>query len=227
MERHIDHELRELKSKILLMGGYVEQAIEEATQALLHNKPERFALVFEMEHQINQAHMVVDEMCLKFLATQSPLAADLRFILAVVKINTDLERMGDQAVNIAHNAKHYLLETPIKALVDLPKMAREVQTMVKESLDAFVRGDSALARAVLKKDDEVDALKHQIFHDVKEVMMQDGKRIEGGLDLILIARNLERLGDHATNIAEDVIFVTTGDDIRHGGQGTKSPSPRS
>jgi phosphate transport system protein len=136
-------------------------------------------------------------------------------IVAILKISTDLERMGDQAVNIAHNAEHYIDRPPLKPLVDLPKMFDEARFMVREAIDSFVRQDQSLARDVLKRDDRVDALKGKIFKDVLEHMKHKPDMVEQGLCLILIARNLERIGDHSTNIAEDVIFAVSGEDVRH------------
>jgi phosphate transport system protein len=219
MDRHFDVELRLLKEQILAMGGCVEQAIEQATQALIERQPEKFDRVYELEKTVNQSHIQVDDACLRLLAKQSPLAKDLRLIIAVIKINTDLERMGDQAVNISHNGKRYLSEPPLKPLIDLPRMAEEVRFMVREALDAFVKQDEDLAQDVLNRDDSVDALKNQIFRELITFMISDPRTIERALNLILIARNLERLGDHATNIAEDVIFAVSGRDIRHGGKG--------
>jgi phosphate transport system protein len=215
VERHFHAELRQLKDQILAMGGYVERAIEEATQALIRREPERFAKVMECEAKINQAHIDIDEQCFSLLARQAPLAQDLRLILALLKINTDLERMGDQAVNISHNAQRYLQEPPVQFLLEITKMAFEVRSMVRDSLDALVQQNGNLAQEVLKKDDAVDELKDQMFQDLVGLMKKDPSTIDAALDLLLIARNLERLGDHATNIAEDVIFVTTGKDIRH------------
>jgi phosphate transport system protein len=225
MHRHFETELKDLKEQILAMGGHVEQAVELATQALIQRKPEMFKQVHELEARINREHMEVDESCLELLARQSPLAADLRLVIAILKISTDLERMGDQAVNISYNAKDYLEGEPVKDLVDIPRMAKEVKAMVRDSLDAFVRQDRTLAEAVLLKDDVVDNLKDKVFHDLIETMTRTPTIIKQALDLILIARNLERLGDHATNIAEDVIFAVSGDDIRHGGTnpGIKKP----
>jgi phosphate transport system protein len=217
MDRSIDSGMAKLKEKLLLMGEHVEKAIEEATGGLVEGKQERFARVHEFEKTINQLHKEVDEDCLNLLATQSPLAKDLRTIVAVVKINTDLERMGDQAVNIALNANEYLREPPIKPLVDIPRMAELARLMSRDALDAFVRTDLKLAEDVLSRDDSVDHLKNQIFRELMTYMISDPKRIEQALSLILIARNLERVGDHATNIAEDVIFIGTGRDVRHGG----------
>jgi phosphate transport system protein len=216
MERHFDSEFRHLKEMILAMGGCVERAIEEATQALIERKPERFQAVFELEKSINQSHLAVDDECLKLLARQAPLAADLRLVVAIIKINTDLERMGDQAVNIAHNGGHYLKEPPLKPLIDIPRMAAEVRGMVRDALDALVRQDANLAEKVLDRDDGVDQLKNQIFRELISYMVSDPRSIERAINLILIARNLERVGDHATNIAEDVIFACTGADVRHG-----------
>lgn len=222
MDRSIDSGLAKLKEKLLLMGGYVEKAIEEATQALIESQPNRFDRVYEFETTINQLHKEVDEDCLKLLATQSPMAADLRLILAVIKINTDLERMGDQAVNISYNGAEYLKQPPLKPLIDIPRMAEEARFMVREALDSFVRKDAVLARDVVSRDDAVDAMKNQIFRELLTYMMADPKKIEQALCLILIARNLERVADHATNIAEDVIFVVSGEDIRHGGSSSTS-----
>ena len=218
MDRHIDVELQKLKQLVVLMGGYVEQALEEAIQALINRQPQRFEKVMELEAKINAAHIEVDEESLKLLATQSPLAKDLRTIVSIIKINADLERMGDQAVNISHNGRRYLSEPALKPLIDLPRMAEEVRWMVRESLNSLVRQNEVLAREVLQRDDVVDAFKNQIFRELVTYMIGDPKTIERALNLILIARNLERVGDHATNIAEDVIFVATGEDIRHGGK---------
>jgi phosphate transport system protein len=216
MERHFHGELRELKDKILSMGGFVEKALEEAVQGLVKREPERFKLVHRWEAEINRAHIEIDEICLQLLARQAPLAQDLRLVLAVVKINTDLERMGDQAVNISLNGERYLNDVPLSHIHELAKMSVEVREMVRESLDAFVRRDGPLAQKVLEKDDVVDKFKDQIFQSLTDYMKKHPEAIESCLDVLLIARNLERLGDHATNIAEDVIFITTGRDVRHG-----------
>ena len=216
MQRHFDVELKNLKDQILAMGGHVELAVEAATNALMQRDAEGLKRVHELEARINREHIEVDEACLQLLARQSPIAGDLRLVIAVLKISTDLERMGDQAVNIAYNAKDYLEETPIKDLIDIPVMAGEVRVMVRDALDAFVRQDANLAREVLKRDDLVDSLKDKVFKDLIEYMTKMPAAVEPALDLILIARNLERVGDHATNIAEDVIFAATGHDVRHG-----------
>ena len=197
------------------MAGNVERSIELATEALLEWNPSKIAPVFEFEKRINQAHLSVDDGCIKLLALHQPLAADLRLIVATLKISTDLERMGDQAVNIAHTAQRYLKSAPLKPLVDVPLMSHETRMMVRDSIDSFVKRSESKARAILVSDDKVDALKNKVFRDVIDHLKTSPGDIEQGLNLILIARNLERIGDHATNIAEDVIFAITGEDVRH------------
>jgi phosphate transport system protein len=215
MERHFDVSLRSLKERMLTMAGFVEAAIEAATLGLQNRDQKKFDEVYEIEKKINEAHVNVDAACVKLLALQQPFATDLRLIVAIIKINTDLERMGDQAVNIAHNAEIYIDGSPLKPLVDLPRMFEEVRLQVRAAFDAFVRRDEQTAREVLLRDDTVDELKRKIFDDVLEHMKKNPDKIDAGLALILIARNLERIGDHATNIAEDVIYAVSGDDIRH------------
>jgi phosphate transport system protein len=216
MDRHFDNVLREVKEQLFAMAGLVERSIETATEALKNRDLEKLKLVYELEKRVNQAHIAIDEGCVRLLATQQPFAADLRLIVAIIKINTDLERMGDQAVNIAHNSERYIKGQNVKPLIDLPEMSGDVRWMVREALDSFVKSDSNLAREVLERDDKVDALKDKIFRDLLVHMKGNPDLIEQGLSLILIARNLERIGDHATNIAEDVIYALLGEDIRHG-----------
>lgn len=216
MERHFEAELKELKSNILSMGGFVEHSIEKATQALRTRDRALLEEVHQSEAKINLKHIEVDNACLEILARQAPVAADLRLILSIVKINTDLERMGDQAVNIAHNARHYLEGTEVRVQLDLSRMAEVVREMVRDSLDAFLNEDTILAQEILERDDTVDEFKNKAFEILVKYMRENPQQIEAALDLLLIARNLERMGDHATNIAEDVIFVCTGEDIRHG-----------
>lgn len=220
MERTMDSQLDELKRLILVMGGYVERALSEASQALISRNAESFAQVHDIEKKINEGHIAVDNACLAVLAKQGPVAKDLRLILSIVKINTDLERMGDQCVNIAYTGKDYLGRKPLPNVGDISRMTEVARTMVKESLDCFVRGDVNLAKKILLMDDEVDGLKNKVFKDCLQHMKTSSSDVEACLDLILVARNLERLGDHATNIAEDVIFACTGKDIRHGGKYT-------
>lgn len=214
-ERPVDIELKALKQLLITMANHVQKAIESATFALQHHHPEKLQDVFEHERSINQLHIQIDGDCLKLLALHQPLAKDLRFIFSIIKINTDLERMGDQAVNIAKNTEKYLQQPTLKPLIDLPLMFEEVKSMIGSAIQAFIQKKQILAREVLTQDDRVDQLKHQIFREVIETIKVKPDLIEPGLTLILIARNLERLGDHATNIAEDVIFAITGKDIRH------------
>ncbi len=217
MQRRFETELKQLKASILAMGGYVEQAIERATHSLMTRDLKGFEQVHELERKINNKHIEIDNACLEVLARLSPVAADLRLILSIIKINTDLERMGDQAVNISYNAEHYLEDMEVRVHLDLPRMAEIVRGMVRDSLDAFMREDTVLAQNVLERDDSVDALKNQAFQNLIPFMRENTNSIEAALDLLLIARNLERMADHATNIAEDVIFAFTGEDVRHGG----------
>jgi phosphate transport system protein len=216
MERRFEAELKDLKGRILKMGGFVEQAIEKATQALSERNSKKLDEVHALESKINEAHIDIDNQCLEVLARLSPVAADLRLILAVIKINTDLERMGDQSVNISHNAEHYLADQSIGGIVNISQMAGLVRAMVRDSLDAFMNADTILAQKVLESDDAVDEFKNRVFEQLIPYMHANPDKIKAALDLILIARNLERMGDHATNIAEDVIFACTGEDVRHG-----------
>ena len=199
------------------MGQAVERAVDEATGGLIERKPERLDLVRGIENQINAFHLEVDEKCLKIIASQSPLAADLRMILAIIKINADLERMGDQAMNISYNVRDYLTKPALEQAKRCGEMAATVKTMIRDAMEAFVKSDVALSEKVLLRDDEVDEGKNSTFKELVIVMKQKPEHVEAAVDLMLVSRNLERLGDHATNIAEDVIFASTGKDIRHGG----------
>ncbi len=219
MERQVDTQIDQLKNLILSMGGQVEKALDEAIQALIHRKPDAFKKVHEIETKINQDHIKVDQACMHFLAKQGPVARDLRLIISIIKINSDLERMGDQSVNIAYTGKDYLTRPPItQSLPDIERMSTLARKMVKGSLDSFVREDEKAAQEILLMDDEVDTLKSKVFQDSLAYIKTNPQNADAALDIILIARNLERLGDHATNIAEDVIFVSTGKDVRHGGK---------
>ena len=160
-------------------------------------------------------HIEIDDRCFKLLALHQPMAVDLRAIVSAVKINTDLERVGDLAVNIAEAARRYVAHAPVKKLIDIPRMATIAQTMLRDALDAFVRRDTELAQQVLNEDDRLDSLKTQIFRELLTYMLQDPHTIEPALDLILISRHLERIGDHATNVADDVIFIVSARDVRH------------
>ena len=218
MERQLDTQMEEIKKLILSMGGHVEKALEITIQALIARTPARFSEVHEIEELINGEHIKVDDVCLQFMAKQGPKARDLRLIFSIIKINADLERMGDQCVNIAFTGKDFLTRGSIYSLQIIEEMSAIVRQMVKESLDSFVREDEVLAKKILLMDDEVDTRKQKVFQDLSAEIKKNPVSVEAALDLILIARNLERLGDHATNIAEDVIFVSTGKDVRHGGK---------
>ena len=216
MERHhFEEDLQALKNRLLSMGALVEERARQAVQALMERRMELAEQVIAGDQEVNDLQIEIDDRCLKLLALQQPMASDLRLITSAMKINADLERIGDQAVNIAENANQLLSQPPLKPLLDLPRMAEIAQQMTRDSLDSFVQRDSALARKVLQRDDEVDQLKDQNFRVLLTYMMADPGTIERALGLILISRNLERIADHATNIAEDVIFLVEAKDVRH------------
>ena len=216
MERqHFGSELQSLKNELLKMGALVEERVHLAVHSLVHRREEEAERVIAGDQEINDLQIEIDDRCLRLLATQTPLASDLRLIAAAMKINADLERIGDQAVNVAENTLKLLPQPPLKPLIDLPRMAAIAEKMTRDALDAFVRRDTALAQEVLRKDDEVDELKDQIFRELLTYMMADPGTIARALSLILVGRNLERIADHATNIAEDVIFIAEARDVRH------------
>jgi phosphate transport system protein len=221
--RHFQEELEQLKTRLLEMGGLAEEQVRLAVKALMERDRELVALALNGDEPINKLHIEVDGRCFTLLALHQPMAVDLRAIVAAVKINTDLERVGDLAINIAEAARRYAQHAPVKKLIDIPRMATIAQTMLRDSLDSFVRRDTELAQRVLNEDDKLDALKTQIFRELLTYMLQDTGTIEAALDLILISRHLERIGDHATNIAEDVIFMVSARDVRHhAGEGQPS-----
>jgi phosphate transport system protein len=215
MARHFHEELERLKQTLLAMGGLVEEQIARAMRALLE-RDEALALeVIERDRQVNAYDVEIDEQCVELLALQQPAARDLRFITTAMKIVTDLERIGDQAVNIGQRAVELNREPQLKPYIDLPRMAEKAQRMVKEALDAFVERDTALARQVCAEDEEVDALKEQIFRELLTFMMEDPRTIPRAIRLMLISRFLERVADHATNIAEMVVYMVEGKMVRH------------
>jgi phosphate transport system protein len=209
--------LDDLKHKLLQMGGFAEQAIERATEAYLQRDPKQCYAVFESENAINSAEREIDELAFDLMAMQQPMAGDLRFILAVVKINADLERVGDQAVNIAERTLNLIREPEVAFRVDVGRMAASVSTMVRRALESFLEGKAEVAEAVLEMDNIVDRMKDEAFVTLTGVMKDHPEQAERALDVLLITRNLERIADHATNIAEDVIFWVRGADVRHGG----------
>jgi phosphate transport system protein len=219
MEGHIsrifDEELRELKESMLFEGELVQKAVESAVTALQTRNSDLARKVIEDDDVINTKEVEIDEFCLKLLALRQPAAKDLRFIATAIKINYDLERMGDMAVNICERVLELNLEPQLKPYIDLPKMAEIAQTMVKESLDAFVKEDPQLAWKVTQTDEKVDQLNEQIFRELLTYMSEDLKTISRATRLLFISKYLERLADHAVNIAELVIFLVQGKIIRH------------
>jgi phosphate transport system protein len=216
MERsHFQQELGSLKERLLAMGGLAEDRVRTAMQGLVEREGQLIEDVLNGDMPLNELHIEIDDLCLKLLALHSPMAADLRAVMAAIKINSDLERVGDMAVNIGEAARRYTTHPPVKKLIDIPRMATTAQSMLRDALDSYVRGDMQLAQHVLDEDDVLDSLKTQVFRELLTYMLQDPSTIEPALDLILISRHLERIGDHATNIAEDVIFMVSGRDVRH------------
>jgi phosphate transport system protein len=217
MERHhFEEDLQALKQRLLTMGALVEERAHSAIGALIHRRLDEAELIINSDKDVNDLQIEIDDRCLKLLALQQPIAKDLRLITSAMKINDDLERIGDQAVNIAQNTIKLLPQPPLKPLIDIPRMADIAEKMTRDSLDAFVKRDAELARSVLRRDDEVDQLKDQVFRELLTYMMADPGTIQRALALILISRNVERIADHATNIAEDVIFLVEAKDVRHG-----------
>jgi len=215
MQRHFHEELEALKQTLLAMGGLVEDQIRRVMRALVERDDALAQEVVERDRQVNTYDVEVDEQCVELLALYQPTAGDLRFITTAMKIVTDLERIGDQAVNIGQRVIELNREPQLKPYIDLPRMAERAQAMVKESLDAFVARDTALARRVCGEDAEVDALKEQIFRELLTFMMEDPRTIPRAIRLILISRFVERVADHATNIAEMVVYLVEGKMVRH------------
>jgi phosphate transport system protein len=199
------------------MGGLAEQAIDRATEAYRTRDSKYCQMVLAGENAINEAEREIDELSLDLLAMQQPMAVDLRFILAVLKINADLERVGDQAVNIAQRVLDLISEPEVQLPVDIPRMADSVSTMVQRALEAFLDGKAEVAEAVLQMDGIVDRMKDEAFIVLVQKMHNEPAVTRSALNVLLISRNLERIADHATNIAEDVIFWVRGADVRHGG----------
>src|SRR5262245_18230018 len=212
---HFQEELEALQARLLEMGGLAEERVRAGVQGLMSRDVAPVGKVLYGDEPINELHIEVDQRCFKLLALYQPMATDLRAIVAAVKINTDLERVGDLAVNIAEAAKRYATHPPVKRLIDIPRMTDLAQAMLRDALDSYVRRDTALAQRVLNEDDVLDSLKTRIFRELLTHMLQDPATVEPSLDLILISRHLERIGDHATNVAEDVIFMVSARDVRH------------
>jgi len=215
MHRRVDIEMQELRRDLLHMASLAETSIGKAVRALVVRDSRLAEEVFRTEDEINKLELAIDDRCLRILALHAPEASDLRFITMALKTNSDLERIGDQAVNIAERAIELLKEPPLKPLIDIPRMAELVQRMLKDALDAFVHGDAVIARDVCRRDDQVDELDDQLFRELMTYMMQDSRAITRAMSLILISRHLERVADHATNIAEEVIYMVQGKNIKH------------
>jgi len=213
--RHFIEELDELQRELLEMAGLVEQAVHEGVLSVTERDPERAQRVLINEARINQMEIRIDEMATRLLALNQPMARDLRFLTAAIKINNDLERMGDLAVNIVERALSLARQAPVSPEIDMPRMGKLVESMVRDSLDAFVKRDAELARIVLAADDAVDDQRDVISRELVAFMERDPATISRSLDLFLVARNLERIADHATNVAEDVLFLVQGIDVRH------------
>ena len=226
--RHFQEELEALQTRLLEMGGLAEERAQAAVQGLVSRDAALIDRVLRGDEPLNALHIDIDSRCFRLLALHQPMAVDLRSIVAAVKINTDLERVGDLAVNIAEAAKRYIVHAPVKKLVDIPRMGEIAQRMLRDALDAFVKRDVALAQHVLNEDDSLDALKTQVFRELLTYMLQAPAIVEPALDLILISRHLERIGDHATNIAENVWFLVHGEHlsgVRDKRDLTASPPP--
>jgi phosphate transport system protein len=214
--RHFVTDLTDLQNKLLEMGGLVEASIRSSTRSLVERNEALARTVWEVEARINQMDIDIDEFATRLLATQQPVARDLRFLTAAIKINSDLERMGDLAINIAERSLSLIRRSDeVKLMIDVPHMSRVVESMVHKSLDAFVQRDSELARSVLLADDEVDDLKNGVYRELLALTEAGKAPVPAAFDLIFVAHNLERIADHATNIAEDVLFLVKGIDVRH------------
>lgn len=215
MERHFDEQLQDLKNHLMKMSALAEVMIADAVKTVVERDEDAISPVYEREELVNQMEIEIDENCLTLIALHQPAAGDLRFIMGAVRTNAELERLADEAVNIVQKAEHLLKAPPLMPFAIIPEMAVLARGMVRDSLRSFVNRKVDLAREVLLRDDRLDALKAKIADELTAFMTQDSSTVSRGLDLLLIARFLERIGDHATNIAEITIFVVEGLDIRH------------
>ena len=215
IDRPFDEELKVLKEKLLEMASRAEEQIALAIRALKDREEKLACQVLEREAAINLLDIEIDEMAMRLLALRQPMATDLRFITSAMKIGSDLERIGDLAVNIAERTMDLLKHPQLKPLIDIPRMAEMAQEMVRDALNAFINGDDKLAKEVCERDDRMDKLNDQVFRELLTYMMQDAGTIARAVDLILVGRHLERIADHATNIAEDVIYMVRGKTIKH------------
>jgi phosphate transport system protein len=214
-DKRYEEELKKLREEILYMGGMVEDQIQKAIKSLVDRDSSLAEVIIERDHEVNRLDVEIDDLCIKLLALHQPAGRDLRFITTGLKITTDLERIGDMAVNICERALELNQEPQLKPYIDIPRMARIAQRMIRESLDAFVREDTELALTVCKNDEEVDQLNSQIFREVVTFMIADPATINRAIKISSLSKYLERIADHATNIAEMVIFMVKGKSIRH------------
>jgi phosphate transport system protein len=215
--RHFDVEMRDLQGRLLGMAKLVQEMIKAATQELVKRDPKQVDNVSRLERDVNTQEIIIDDKCLKLIALNQPVGADLRFITSAMKINSDLERMGDEAVNISRMALDLIKSHELKPLVDIPKMVENVQSMIMDCIKAFNTSNSELALSVLAKDSEVDFLRDRVTNDIKKMLLESSAMdtVQRAVDLMFIAKSIERLGDHAKNISEDVIFMVHGKDVRH------------
>lgn len=220
MQRHFDEELKDLKARLLRMGGLAEDQIRKALTALVERDSDLARQIIARDHQVNALDVEIDEACLRLLALHQPAARDLRLITTAMKISTELERISDLAENVSERAIELNEEPQLKPYIDIPRMGSWAVTMVRESLDAFVKGDSVLARKVLKDDDFIDDLIEQLFRELLSFMLEDTRTISRAIRLMFVAKYLERIADHATNIAELVVYLVEGKIIRHTGSAT-------
>jgi phosphate transport system protein len=214
--KHYEQQLRDLKDKLLMMSHHAEKMIADSIRALVDRKPSLADEVVNSDDTLDKYELQIDNLCYEILALEQPVARDLRFLTTALKIVRDIERIGDIAVNIAERARELIQEPELKRLIDLPLMAEAAQRILKDSLDAFVNSDADLAERVIRDDQVIDALYEQIFRELLTYMMEDTGYISRALKLIFIAKHLERVGDHSANIAEMVVFLVRGQDIRHG-----------
>jgi phosphate transport system protein len=215
MDRKLDIELNLLKDKLLEMSGIVQEMVTNSINALIFIDESLLGEIDDNEKKVNRLQIDIDEFCLRIMALFQPTASDLRFLLGVAKINAELERVGDHAVNISRRVTDIIKSPPIKPFVDLPLMTDITASMFRESMTAFIESDVDMAKLTLLRDDEVDRLKYKKINDLKEIMKKNPSTIDIALELIIIVNNLEKIADHATNIAEVVIFVAQGKDVRH------------
>ncbi|MBI3392179.1 MAG: phosphate signaling complex protein PhoU [Nitrospirae bacterium] len=215
MERIFDEELKALKGRILALGGLVEEQVQRSIKALVERDSDLARGTIEEDHRVNRMEVEIDEECVRLIALRQPAAGDLRFLTTAMKIVTDLERMGDLAVDTCERALELNEEPPLKPYIDIPRMADAAQRMLKEALDAFVNRDAELARKVCRDDDFVDDLNKQVFRELVSFMVEDPHTITRAIRISFISKYLERVADHATNIAEMVVYMVEGRIIRH------------